>query len=57
MMSRVQLEPTDADGVMKRKAVNLDNGAMKKSHNMALVFLCNESYINTVTEYVCYSLY
>lgn len=38
MTSRVQLEPTDADGVMKRKAVNLDNGTMKKSHNMALVF-------------------
>lgn len=36
-------EPTDADGVMKRKAVNLDNGTMKKSHNMALVFLCNET--------------
>lgn len=43
MTSRVQLEPTDADGVMKRKAVNLDNGTMKKSHNMALVFLCNET--------------
>lgn len=38
MVSRVQLEPTDADGEMKRKVVNLDNGAMKKSHNMAHVF-------------------
>lgn len=37
MMSRVRLGPTDADGVMKRKAVNMNNGAMKKSHNMALV--------------------
>lgn len=38
-MSRVRLGPTASDGVMKRKAVNMNNGAMKKSHNMALVCL------------------
>lgn len=37
-MSRVQLEPSDPDGVMERKAVSLDNAAVEKYYNVALFF-------------------